>query len=260
MSTMTMVGIVCWIIACTLGMLYQYETRNVMALRGMILKGLAAFSVVAYAIVLIAMFGHTTDASIDFVIGLVLVSIADVLIAYLEYIGNGSSESLLQAASGDSNAKRIILSFAGILFVISFFLQMVAFIKGISHYATPKDYVVTFAVFIFVPPIFTALGIIVSRFKIPEIDSRVFIIGAFFILLASALFAAASVFAFSMFPSDSTDATWVFFGNILFFLSILMVELRYANPRLYDIKSMRITSRLLTFLGRMILAGCAFLF
>ena len=259
MTSMFLVGTVCWVIACFFGTWYQYESRNHMTRKGMALKGIAAFCVVAYAIVLIAMFGQASEAAIDFVIGLALVAIADVLIAYLEIIGDGSSESLLVVASDGSNAKRILLSVSMVLYVCSFFLQMVAFIKGLSHYAVATDYVMPFIVFFFLPPIFSVLGGLLSRAKLPDTDMRVFIIAVFFVLLASALLSAGVVFALALFQIDIAHGTWVIFGSSLYFFAVLSIELRYAKPGLYDKKALRITSRLILFLGRMTLAGCAFL-
>ena len=259
MTSMTLVGSICWVIACIIGTFYQYESRNVMTRKGMVLKGIAAFCVVAYAIVLIALFGQASDAAVLFVTGLVFVAIADILIAYLEYVGDGTTGSFLEAVSSGSSKKRILLSVSMVLYVCSFFLQVVAFIKGLSHYAVTTDYVMPFIVFFSLPPILTALGMILSKFRIPETDMIVFIIAAFFILLSSALFAAGFVFALALFQTDVVHGTWVIFGSALYFLAIMSIELRYARPGMYDNKALRIASRLILFLGRMTLAGCAFL-
>ncbi|MGX8691890.1 MAG: hypothetical protein ACSW70_04725, partial [Eubacteriales bacterium] len=146
-----------------------------------------------------------------------------------------------------------------VLYICSFFLQVVAFIKGLSHYAVTTDYVMPFIVFFALPPILTVVGMILSKFQIPETDMRVFIIAAFFILLSSALFAAGFVFALALFQIDVVHGTWVIFGSTLYFLAIMSIELRYARPGMYDNKALRIASRLILFLGRMTLAGCAFL-
>ena len=97
------------------------------------------------------------------------------------------------------------------------------------------------------------------RVTVTVSDIKVFIIGAFYFLLGSASFAASSVFAFSLFQTDVLHATWVFVGGILFLLALLLVELRYSRPQMYDNKPIRVVSRLFTFIGRMMLAGCAFL-
>ncbi len=259
MTSMFAVGSVCWVIACIIGTFYQYESRNVMTRKGMVLKGIAAFCVVAYAIVLIALFGQASDAAVLFVTGLVFVAIADILIAYLEYVGDGTTGSFLEAVSSGSSKIRILLSVSMVLYICSFFLQVVAFIKGLSHYAVTTDYVIPFIICFSLPPILTVVGMIVSRFRIPETDMKVFIIAAFFILLSSTLFAAGFVFAFALFQVDVIHGTWVIFGSFLYFLAIMSIELRYARPGLYDNKALRIASRLILFLGRMTLAGCAFL-
>lgn len=257
--SMTAVGTICWFVACFFGVLYQYECQDRISKKGIVLKALSASCIVVYAIVLIVMFGKSTDAAFDFVAGLVMVTLGDILVAYLEYTGEGTSKTVVQAASGHSTVDRIILSVTGILFVVSYFFQVVAFIKGLSQYGDVTDYVAPFLIFILLPPIFTGLGGLLSKFRIPDADLRVFIIGAFYILLASALFSASTIFALSLFRVDVMHATWILFGSIIFFLSLLMVELRYVRPEMHDNKPMRIFSRLMTFLGRMILAGCAYL-
>lgn len=257
--SMAAVGTICWVIACFFGVLFQYECLDIMTKKGLVLKAVAASCVVGYAIVLIMMFGESSDAAIDFVVGLVLVTIGDILVALLELRGDATSGSLLNAASGGSNVERVILSLTGICFIVSYFFQMVAFIKGISRHDDVTEYVAPFLIFLLLPPVFTVLGGLLAKFRIPDTELKVFIIGAFYILLASALFSASSIFAFSLFQVDVMHATWIFFGSILFFLSLLTVELRYARPDMHDNKPMRVTSRLLTFLGRMILAGCAYL-
>ena len=103
MTSMFAVGSVCWVIACIIGTFYQYESRNVMTRKGMVLKGIAAFCVVAYAIVLIALFGQASDAAVLFVTGLVFVAIADILIAYLKYVGYATTGSFLEAVSSGSS-------------------------------------------------------------------------------------------------------------------------------------------------------------
>lgn len=259
MNMMFTVGTVCWVISCFLGGLYQFESLNKMTRKGMVLKGAAAFSVGVYAVVLIAMFGQTSDAAVLFVIGLILVSIADILIAYLESIGDGSSESIFLTVTGGSNGKRTILCVAGALYIFSFFLQLVAFIKGLSHYDATTEYVMPFIIFFFLPLFITVLGGALARFKVADTDMKVFIVGAFYILLSSALFSAAAVFAFALFQIDVRHGTWVIFGSTLHAFGIMSVLLRYAKPGLYDNKAIRFTSRMILFLGRMTLAGCAFL-
>ena len=259
MNPMFIVGTICWFVASFFGVLYQYECQDRISKKGIVLKALSASCIVAYAIVLIVMFGKSTDAAYNFAAGLVMITIADTLVAYLEYTGEGTSRTVVRAASGNSSKDRILLCVIGILFVVSYFLEVVAFIKGISHHADVSDYIAPFLIFFLLPPIFTGVGALLSKFRIPDAELRVFIIGAFYILLASALFSASTIFALSLFRVDVMHATWILFGSIIFFLSLLLVELRYARPEMHDKKPMRIISRLMQFLGRMILAGCAYL-
>lgn len=257
--TMTTVGIICWVIACIFGGLYQYECRNSMTGKGIVLKGIAAVCVVAYAVILIAMFGQASDAAVLFVVSLIFVAIADILIAYLEHIGDGSSASVLNVVSSSPNRKWVLLSLSGILYICSFFQQIVAFLKGLSHYAVATDYVMPFLVFFMLPPILIVTGGIIAKFPHPDTDMRLFILGAFLVLLSSALFAAGFVFGFALFQSDVAHGTWIIFGTSLYFLSLTSIELRYGRPDFYDNKYLRVISRAILFLGRMTLAGCAFL-
>lgn len=260
MTSMFAVGAVCWVIACAFGGAYQYECRDRMSRKGMVFKGIAAFCVVAYAIVLIAMFGQASNAAVHFVTGLVFVAIADILIAYLEYIGDGSSASILNVVSDSPNRKWVLLSVSGILYICSFFLQIVAFLRGLSDYAVATDYVMPFTVFFIMPPILVlVVGAALLKFRLLETDMRVFIIGAFLVLLSSALFAAGFVFAMALFQSDVAHGTWVIFGSAVYFLSLLAIILRYTKPDYYENKILRIVSRMILFIARMTLAGCAFL-
>lgn len=259
MISLFFAGTICWVIACIFGIAFQYETYERMSWRGVGLKALAASSVVAYAVTLIVIYGKPTEASTLFTVGLVLVTLGDILVAGLEASGTGDNSSLHEAMGSRAPVRAVTLGITGVLFIVAYFLQMVAFLKAIASYAVITDYVGLFIMFFFVPPLFTAIGGLLSRFKIPETSTNIFIIGVFYILLTSALFAAGAIFAFSLVRDDPLHAGWVSLGNLLFFLSMLMVALRYSNPEKYESVPMRIASRLLTFLGRMILAGCAYL-
>lgn len=259
MTSMFAVGTVCWIVACFFGTWFQYECLDVTTTKGIVLKSIAAFCVVFYAIALIIMFGETSSAANCFVFSLILVTIGDIVLAFLDRSGNGSSDYLLQTFSGESRNNRVTLCVAGILYICSYFYQTVAFIKGLARHANTTEYVVPFLVLLLLPFIFTLLGVFLMRVTVTVSDIKVFIIGAFYFLLGSASFAASSVFAFSLFQTDVLHATWVFVGGILFLLALPLVELRYSRPQMYDNKPIRVVSRLFTFIGRMMLAGCAFL-
>lgn len=261
--SMTVAGSICWAIDIALGLLFQFVSWNKMDWKGVALKGATSLGITAYAIVLIVMGGRASEAAALFVSGLLLCSLGDILIGAVQTKDDGRSSAILDSVEGVE--KKVDLSFvivclAGVTYIISYFLQMVGFVKGLSLRADPADYIIAFLVFFLVPPLFTAIGGLLSRFRIPEVPTNAFIIGVFYILLTSALFASTAVFAFSMFQEDQNHATFILIGAILYFLSILFILLRYSNPEKYESRAMRTFSRVLTFGGRMILAGCAFLF
>ncbi|MBQ8062760.1 MAG: hypothetical protein IJ720_00515 [Clostridia bacterium] len=259
MISLFFAGTICWVVAGIFGIAFQYETYERMSWKGVTLKALSSFGIFVYALVLILLYGNPTEAAILFTVGLVLESLGDTLVAGLEASGDGNNSSLHKDLVSRTRGRIILLGVTGVLFICAYFLQMVAFLKSIASYAVVTNYVGLFLIFFFVPPLFTTLGGMLSKFRVPETDTSVFIIGVFYILLTSALFASGTIFAFSLFPNDPIHAGWILLGTILFFLSMLMVSLRYASPEKYESIPMRITSRLLTFLGRMVLAGCAFL-
>ena len=50
------------------------------------------------------------------------------------------------------------------------------------------------------------------------------------------------------------------FGTSFFFLSIAFILVRYMSQKHFENQALRYASRVVTFLGKMTLAGCAFLF
>lgn len=71
MDKMTLVGGICWLINIVLAALFAYDTRKTMTKRGILLKGLSSFGIIAYAVTLIVMWGQTSEGSCLFVIGMV---------------------------------------------------------------------------------------------------------------------------------------------------------------------------------------------
>ena len=94
MSSMFAVGSVCWFINIILLALYAYETRKIVTKRGVVLKGLSSFGVVAYAVVLMIMWGTVSDAGKVFLLGILLVSVGDVLIGIST---SGNSQNVIRA-------------------------------------------------------------------------------------------------------------------------------------------------------------------
>ena len=130
MSSMFAVGSVCWFINIILLALYAYETRKIVTKRGVVLKGLSSFGVVAYAVVLMIMWGTVSDAGKVFLLGILLVSVGDVLIGILQLTRGDPSGFLRDTLASERNATRFKVGVAGVLFICGFFFQMVAFLKG----------------------------------------------------------------------------------------------------------------------------------
>lgn len=260
MISMRFAGTLCWVIASIFALGFQYEAQDKVTRRGVLLKCLTSFSIAAYAIVLIAMHGEYSQAARLFAEGLILAAVGDVIVGMLQASSDGTPHTLLEVKEGKFNIKLLGLEVAGVVFIVSYFFQMVAFLKALASQSNITQYIGPYILFFLLPPIFAIIGGTLSKFRIPETDTGVFIIGVFYILLTSALFSAASIFSFYLFQKDPAHASFIFLGAVLFFLSMLFVSLRYSHPERYDNKWMRLFSRVLTFLGRMTLAGCAFLF
>lgn len=263
MSSLFLTGSLCWVITAVLGLLFLWKSWDGMTVAGVVFKGLTAFAIVCYAIVLIVLSGNRSEAATIFVVGLSLTSLGDVLMAVLQQRTGGKTQSLTEAVEGIDKGftgATFGIGIIAILFIISYFLQMVAFIKGLSAKVVASDYIIPFLLFFFLPPIFTTVGGQLARFRVPEVSPNVFIIGVFYIILTSALFAASAVFSFAMFQEDPNHASYILVGAIFFFLSTLFVLLRYSNPERFESNSMKSFSRVVTYFGRMMLAGCAFLF
>ena len=260
MISMRFAGTLCWVITGFFETAFLYETQDHMTRLGIVLKTLTSLGELAYAIVLIALFGQLSDAAKLFVAGLALIVVGDLLLAIVQERNGGSTEGFLKKAEGGFNASRFGIGVAGVLFIVAYFLQLVAFIKGLSARDEATNYVMPFLVFFLLPPMFTYVTAILAKFRVPDVATNIFIIGVFYILLTSALFSSSAVFSFSVFQEDPKHASWIFLGAMFFFLSTLFVLLRYCLPSRFDTKTMRATSRVLTFFGRMILAGCAFMF
>lgn len=260
MISMSFAGTLCWIINAIFGIAFAAESNDGMTKRSVLLKGLVSFGIFVYAAVLILMAGEPSEASKLFTAGLFLIFVGDVMLALIQERTGGQSNGILKSLMGAADISRFGIGVAGVLFIVAYFMQMVAFIKGLSSRATASEYVMSFLAFFLLPLLLSFLAALFAKLRLPDVSTNAFIIGLFYVLLTSALFASASVFSFALFQEHPHHATWVFFGALLFFLSTLTVLLRYCDPDKFDSKLMRTSSRVMTFLARMSLAGCAFLF
>lgn len=263
MTPMFWAGTFCWIVSGLLVIWYIYIAHDKMTPTGVILKGLMSLSVVGYGVVLAFMNGHISGPTWLYLIGMLFAVVGDVTIGAIQCTKEGGTVSELSAkvvSQEKLNHYQVVLGIGGILFIVAYFLQMAAFIKGLAKLTDPTNSVVAFLFMALLPLLFTVISGILAHFRIPEVSTSIFIIGVFYILLQSTLFASASVFSFALFSTDPNHAVFTMVGAVLFFLSMLFFLMRYANPEKYDTRVNREVGRLLTFLGRMILAGCAFMF
>jgi hypothetical protein len=264
MNLMIMAGSACWVMELiTLGA-FLSVCRDTTNLKGYILKGAASLMVILYGMTLILLYtlyeGHPfSEASILFMVGLFFAFLGDMGIATMQLRHGGSSKSLFEKLSAEQmTIGGLTFAVVGVLFIISFFLEMVAFVKGIR--GDIETYVTPFLLMFLVPILLTFVGGLLSQFKIPEVSTKIFTIAVFYILLTSALFASISVYSFWMYQYDPRHAAFVFSAGILFVLSVLLIALRYSRPDKYETRPIRFLARLLNYISRMMLAGCAFLF
>ncbi|MEE1292543.1 MAG: hypothetical protein UHK59_04070, partial [Acutalibacteraceae bacterium] len=129
MDKMTLVGGICWLINIVLAALFAYDTRKTMTKRGILLKGLSSFGIIAYAVALIVMWGTTSEGARLFVIGMVLAAVGDILVALLQQTQGDESGFLQGSLSSEFNIARFGIGVAGVLFIVGYFFEMVAFIK-----------------------------------------------------------------------------------------------------------------------------------
>ena len=260
MDKMTLVGGICWLINIVLAALFAYDTRKTMTKRGILLKGLSSFGIIAYAVALIVMWGTTTEGARLFVIGMVLAAVGDILVALLQQTQGDESGFLQGTLSSEFNIARFGIGVAGVLFIVGYFFEMVAFIKGLGKIASPSDYVIPFILFFVLPPAVTVAGAPLTKIRIPNVSMNSFIIGLFYGLLATALYSSATTYALALSRFDINHAVFVFVGATFFYTSIVFILVRYMSPKHFENVKIRYASRLVTFLGKMTLAGCAFLF
>lgn len=264
MNMMFTVGTVCWIMEIiTLGA-FLYVCRDTTDLKGYILKGAASTTILLYGLALILIHsreeGHpVSEASVLFMTGLFFAFVGDMALATMQLRYDGSSKALFEKMSLDHvTIYNLTFGVVGVLFILSFFFELVAFVKGI--HGNVQEYAVPFLLLSLLPILFTVIGGMLAQFRIPEVSTKIFIIMLFYILLTSALFGAIAVYAFWMYSQDPQHATFVSIADTLFALSVLMIALRYSRPDRFETRSFRALSRILNYMSRMMLAGCAFLF
>lgn len=264
MDLMFWAGTACWVIELVFLFWFLYECRDETTTKGFILKGGVSLNIVLYGALLIGIHNYQegtrpSEASVLFMVGLLFTFLGDMGLATMQRGHGGSSKALFSELSSDQrNIQSLTIGVVGVLFIISFFFELVAFIKGI--HGNVNEYVVPFILMFLLPILFALIGGMLTKFRLPELSMNIFIIAVFFILLTSALFSAISVYAFWEYSSDPRHAAYIFVADALFALSVLMLCQRYSRPDLFDTRPMRAVSRMLNFLSRMMLAGCAFVF
>lgn len=264
MNVLFITGLLFWAIEVVALAWFLYECRDETTQKGYIIKGGAATNIVFYGFALVFLNHHVngvvpSQATLLFLAGLIFAFLGDMGLGTMQRRHGGSSKAMFtKISSQEMTIETLTAGVVGSLFIIAFFLQTMAFIKGI--HGDVQQFAIPFLIFFLLPPLFTLVGGLLAQYKLPELSTKMFIIAVFFILLTSALFASAAVFSFWFYRIHPNHAIYVFAGAILFFLSVLMLLIRYTWPEKSDTRGMRAVSRTLNFLSRMILAGCAFLF
>lgn len=266
MNVMFWVGSAFWVIEMIALFWFLYECRDITTKKGYVLKGAVSSNIVFYAAALIAMYSHFYHVSpsrgaVLFLTGTVFMFLADMGLATMQRKHGGSSKEIFsKVATEHVTIETLTVGVVGSLFTIGFFFQTVAFLNGIR--GDIQRFAIPFLVLFLIPATCLMLEttILLSLKKMPEVSTRLFIVGLFFTLLMSALFASASIYSFWLWSAHPTHAIFVFTGIAVFGLSLLVKALRYVIPDKYDIRPVRFISRFLNFTSRMMLAGCAFLF
>ncbi|MBO4383378.1 MAG: hypothetical protein J5847_04715 [Clostridia bacterium] len=265
MNVMFWYGTVCWIFELAVLFWFLYECRDETTKKGYILKGAASSNILIYGTVLTALYAHTSHTApsrgaILFLIGMLFAFLGDMGLATMQRKHGGSSKVIFsKIASERVTVETLTAGIVGVLFIISFFFQTIAFLRGI--HGDIQQFAVPFLVLFLLPPVFGAVltNILMTQSKMTPVSTNIFIIGIFFALLLSALFAAAAVYSFWVWQEHPNHAIYVFSGALLLFLSVDVLLARYARPEKNDTRSLRAISRTLNFVARMMLAGCAFL-
>ncbi len=264
MNLMSISGAVCWVIELIVLALFLYFGRDRTDLKSYILKGATSSMVIFYGMDLILIYtlheGHPiSQASILFMAGLFFAFLGDMGLATMQLKHGGSSKKLFEMMSTEQvTLGNLTFGVVGVLFIISFFLELVAFVKGI--HGDTQEFAIPFLLMFLLPLLFTLVGALLTQFEMPELSTKMFIIAVFFLLLTSALFASVSVYSFWMYQQDPSHASFVLTAGILFALSVMMIAIRYSRPDKFETRPIRALSLFLNYISRMMLAGCAFLF
>ena len=266
MNVMFWAGLAFWVIELIALFWFLYECRDETTKKGYILKGAVSSNIVFYGAALTVLYSHfehvqPSRGALLFLIGTLFMFLGDMGFATMQRKHGGSSKAFFsKIATEHVTIETVTVGVVGSLFTIAFFFQTVAFLNGIR--GDIQRFAVPFLVLFLIPVIciMVETTILLSQKKMPEVSTNLFIIGVFFTLLTSALFASACMYSFWLWSAHPTHAILVFTGIAVFGLSLLMKALRYILPDKYDIGGVRTVSRFLNFTSRMMLAGCAFLF
>lgn len=258
--TMRTVGSICWILEALLVLWFLYEGRDRVTTRSLTLKGLSSTMPVVYAGFLIHMFGRISTGSTLFLFALLLNLLGDVITGYLAYIQGGSISSAFKSAGDAGGSFYVMILMGGSAFIASYFFEMIVFLRRIDEAGALQQYILLFLLLFLIPLIIAIITGVATSMRLPEISTQFFIIGVFYLIVTSALFASTVVFGAWFTPYDLRHAVFISLGGVTFLLSAILVGMRYLLPRQFDNRPIRYTSRSLHYLSYMILAGCAFLF
>lgn len=258
MSTMFVAGAICWAFEILAVAGHVYTGRDMTTRRSFLLKVISAAGYVIYAGVLISLYDKITPGALTFLFALVFSFLGDTLFGLMPYVYGGSLRKFYGITDDKPAPFFVAASLGFVFYIISCFLEMIVFLGGMGDDA--GRYVVFFIILFLIPIVLMAVIGIISRYKLPDVPTRVFIVAFFYALLISGLFSATFLYGFWFSSMDYQHGLFIQLGAFLFMLAGILHILRYSATDTYETPAMRAVSRVIYFTSQMILAGCAFLF
>lgn len=258
MNIMTIAGAICWLFEILAVAGHVYIGRNETTRTSLILKVVSAAGYVGYAAVLISLYEKITPGAITFLIALILAFLGDTIFGLLPYLFGGSLRRFYGMTEERPGGFFLVAFLAFVSYIVSLFLEIIVFLGGMGSDA--RQYVIFFIILFLIPIGLIILIGIISRYKIPDVPTQVFIVALFYILLISALFSATTLYGIWFGKIDYMHGMFIQLGAFLFMLAGVLHILRYSATDTYDTPVMRGINRVIYFTSQMILAGCAFLF
>ncbi len=258
LMTMNIAGAICWLLEIIAVAGHVYTGRDQTTRQSFLLKVFSAAGYVAYAAVLISLYDKITPGAITFLIALILAFLGDTMFGLLPYAYGGSLRKFYGMTEERPAPFFLAASLGFVAYIFSCFLEIVVFLRGMGTDA--RQYVIFFIILFLIPIVLMFVLGLLSRYRLPDVPTQVFIVALFYALLISALFSATFLYGFWFSSMDYQHGLFIQLGAFLFMLAGILHILRYSATDTYDTPAMRAVSRVIYYMSQMILAGCAFLF